>query len=167
MAGGAFKVVAGAGVSAEGGDFIGLSGGEVSLGLDDEEDGRGTEGVLLLFGVEGLFLEDPVLDRSLVTGTRLLETNDGVLNVYPHLIYLLLEPDFALADGELFPEHVGLRTAVAKRNVKSDAKRVVGEVTAEDLPKGGTVSAEEESIDGGGVTNDRIKVGRSRDGGHG
>lgn len=107
--------------------------GEVALVLDHKEDAGSAERELLLLSVEGLLGEQAALHRGAVAGTRLLQSDQGVLHFDADLILLALELEFILAERQLRVGLVGLRSAVPQGDVQLDAGAIVREVAAEDL----------------------------------
>ena len=76
-----------------------------------------------------------LLGRGLVLGTRLCKRDHGVLHVHPHLVLQPLQAELLLPVGQLVVDHLGLRRAVADRNIQVEADGVVGEVAREELPE--------------------------------
>ena len=93
----------------------------------------GAQVVLLLVGVEGLLRKDSRLHRRVVAGARLLQADHGVLHVHAHLVDLLLQIEFVLPDLDHAGRIVGLRGAIAQRDVQREAGRVIRIIAAEDL----------------------------------
>jgi len=72
-------------------------------------------------------------DGRFVTRTRLIQGDDGVLDVDADLADRLLQLQLALAHLELVSDVVALRGAVAEGNVQLESDRIIGIVAAEKL----------------------------------
>src|SRR6266446_2070317 len=143
LAGGRIQLYPGFAVSAQRIDLGGLGYGQIALYQDDIEDRGGAQRVLLLLCVQCLFTQDARLRGGFIGRPRLLQGDQRVLDIHPHLVLLLLNADLPLTDGQLIQNHVGLGGPVPQRNIQIDRRIVVREIAAEELPQDGTVSADE------------------------
>src|SRR5258708_10092689 len=117
LAGGAIELHPGLAVRRHGRYVIRLRLGEIALRQNHVIDGRGAQFILLLLGIHGLLLAHARLLLRLITGTRLLHTDHGVLHLDAHLVFEPLQPDLLLPPSQFIGRDVVLRGTAADLNI--------------------------------------------------
>ena len=95
--------------------------------------GGRSQGQSFLVGIESLLLQGAGLDGGGISRARLLQSDHRVLHVDANLVDVLLQAEFVLPQLQFTGHVVGLRRAVAQRNVQRDTRGIVGKVAAEHL----------------------------------
>ncbi len=95
------------------------------------------ESVFFLFGFEGLLLQFAGLDGGVHARAVLLQGDVGVADVEERGVSQLLQLRFELALGQRGASVIGLRGAVAQRQIKIQRREVIGKLIGENLILGG------------------------------
>ncbi len=113
--------------------FRALAGGQIALVLNHLENSGGAQRVAALVGRERLFLKLARFGGGVVAHAGLLQTDHGILHIHRHLVGVLAQIQLVLAKLEQAGGIVGLGRAIAQRNVQRKTRRIIREISPEDL----------------------------------
>ncbi len=89
---------------------------EIALCLNDEERCRSADSILLLFGIQRLFLKNAAFHGGGILGARLLDSDVRVLHINVDLVDQPLHTQLALPQIDSGGGVICLRVAVAEGN---------------------------------------------------